>query len=267
MPNKEFLESYPLYRKFNAEIPELAHSLPKARVNMPCKTCASNQTFQMTNEYWEVGRISNHVVAGGNYRLCYMCTHCEQFQRLFFIVVDSNLKWTMKIGQYPAWEIAGDANIETLLGAHASYYKKGLVCESQGYGVGAFGYYRRIVEEVIDALLDEISHLLAGPELVNYQAALDKTKQTFVAQDKIDLVKELLPPILRPDGINPLGALHSALSQGLHADSEESCLEQAAACREVLVFLVSQIAATRNASKGFTDSMKKLLDKKARMIS
>ncbi|MDZ7680350.1 MAG: hypothetical protein U5J63_01245 [Fodinibius sp.] len=94
------------------------------------------------------------------------------------------------------------------------HYKKGLICESQGYGIGAFSYYRRIVED-IDDLLDEISSLLKGEELDKYQEALQKTKKTNVTQDKIELVKDLLPQILRPDNMNPLSTLHSTLSEGL----------------------------------------------------
>ena len=48
----------------------------------------------------------------------------------------------------------------------------------------------------------------------------------------------------------------------VHADSDETCLEFAAASREVLVFLVSQVSANRSASRSFTDNMKKLLTKK-----
>ena len=137
------------------------------------------------------------------------------------------------------------------------------MCESQGYGIGAFGYYRRIVEETIDELLSEIAQLMNGQELQKFQQALEQTKKTIVAQEKIELVKDLLPPILRPDNMNPLSVLHSSLSEGLHAESDEVCMEQAAIVREVLVFLVNQVAASRNASKTFTDGMRKLLEKKS----
>jgi hypothetical protein len=173
----------------------------------------------------------------------------------------------MKVGQFPAWDIEGDPNIERLLGPRSDYYSKGLICESQSYGIGAFGYYRRIVEEIIDELLDEISCLLVDAELAKYQEALQQTKRTVGAQEKIDLVKDLLPPILRPNGMNPLATLHSALSEGLHADSDEACLEYAGTCREVLVFLVTQVAATGAASRSFTESMRKLLERKAKGTS
>ncbi|MFZ0548883.1 MAG: hypothetical protein WAM60_25760, partial [Candidatus Promineifilaceae bacterium] len=58
-------------------------------------------------------------------------------------------------------------------------------------------------------------------QLEQYQFALAETKKTTITQDKINLVKDLLPAILRPDGMNPLSILHSSLSKGLHAESDE----------------------------------------------
>jgi hypothetical protein len=264
MPNKEFIEEFPLYRKFFVDsLPAAACDLPEIRINMICRVCKSAQTFAMTNKYHELFGFLNAPIAGQILRMVYRCTHCLNFERFIFFKIDEQRKWLMKIGQFPPWEISGDQNIERLLGKHAGYYTKGLICESQGYGIGAFGYYRRIVEEIIDELLGEIADLLIGAELAEYQEALEATKQTIVAQEKISLVKDLLPPILRPDGMNPLGVLHSALSEGLHADSDETCLEFASTCRTVLLFLVNQVAASKEASMSFTESMKKLLDKKA----
>ena len=264
MPNKEFLEQYPLCKRFAIELPATTNILQKVRINMPCETCSSHQTFEMTNEYWQGETASNIVVGGRVVRVLYRCTHCQSFDRAFLIKFDPAREWLMKVGQFPPWDIEGDPNIAKLLGKNASYYRRGLICESQGYGIGAFGYYRRIVEEVIDELLDEISYLLAGDELTKYQEALQRTKKTIVAQEKIDVVKDLLPPILRPDGMNPLSVLHSSLSEGLHAGSDEECLEYARECREVLVFLTTQVAASKATGKSFTDSMRKLLERKKR---
>lgn len=265
MPDKLFLETYPLYRKFRIdELPEYVGYWPKANINMSCPICKSDQTFVMTNEYIEGGSFA--IPSGGfAARLVYSCSHCDNFERLFYVKAggDNQSSWYMKIGQYPTWEVTSEPNIEKLLGEHAGYYKKGLICESQGYGIGAFGYYRRIVEETIDELLSEITELLSGDELETYNVALEKTKQTRVTSEKIELVKDLLPAILKPDGMNPLSSLHSVLSQGLHAESDEVCLDLAETCREILVFLVNQISASKQSSKSFTDSMRKLLDKKA----
>jgi hypothetical protein len=53
------------------------------------------------------------------------------------------------------------------------------------------------------------------------------------------------------------------LSQGLHAESDDACLDLAQQCREVLVFLVDQVRASKETAKSFTSNMKKLLDKKS----
>jgi len=63
--------------------------------------------------------------------------------------------------------------------------------------------------------------------------------------------------------MNPLGVLHSELSEGLHAESDESCLENASHIKDILTYLINQIIQSKEAAKQFTDSMKSLLDKKS----
>lgn len=187
MPHKEFIEEYPLYRKLKIDaMPSTLDKFPKVKINMSCPICKSSQTYVMTNEYYEIYGYSNYPSAGLGVRLAYICTHCEKFERLFLVKIsgDKADSWIMKVGQFPAWEISGEPNVEKLLGAHAGYYKKGLVCESQGYGIGAFGYYRRIVEETIDEMLSEIADLLSGEKLGKYNEALSKTRETIVTSEK-----------------------------------------------------------------------------------
>jgi hypothetical protein len=215
MPNKEFLENYPLYRKFKMDFPDDLSLLPKPAIHMPCLLCGSEQTFNAHN-YIGLFQHTNAPVFGHVVHAVYVCTSCRKFMRNFLLKFDLEGKYVIKVGQEPPWDITPDRNLEKILGQHAYFYKKGLICESQGYGIGAFSYYRRIVDEIIDELLSGISDLLSDVELTKYQKALEKTKNTTVTQDKIELVKDLLPPILRPNGINPLDALHTTLSKGLH---------------------------------------------------
>jgi hypothetical protein len=238
---------------------------------MQCATCSGAQTFNMTNRYFDeylaTEGYSNFPAQNTTLLLRYQCTHCGDFERVFVIRVNEDRTSVVKIGQFPAWDIKGNTDIEKLLMTHASHFKRGLICESQGYGIGAFAYYRRIVEEVIDSLLDQVSGLLGGEEKKKYSEALAQTKKTRVTAEKIDLVKDLLPAVLRPDNMNPLSLLHETLSEGLHASTDERCLELAQAVREVLTFLTSQIAVTTAAGKGFSDSMRGLLETKTAKIS
>ena len=74
----------------------------------------------------------------------------------------------------------------------------------------------------------------------------------------------MLPAILRPNDTNPLKALHGILSEGLHAQSDEECLEFAVVVRTTLVFLASQVAASAEAGREFSESMKVLLARKTK---
>lgn len=260
MPNKEFLEEYPLFRKFYAKFPSKLCTLPKIPINMFCRDCKSVQTFSMENEYYRY--YDDEPSGDKKVGLSYRCQSCKQFTRQFQIYISPDLDYCYKFGQYPEWEIKIDANLEKTLGSHAQTFRKGLVCESQGYGIGAFSYYRRITETIIDELLQSIADLIELEKKDAYMSALEKTKKTRVTQDKIDLIKDLLPSILRPGGMNPLGVLHSELSAGLHAETDENCLENASHVRDILTFLINQIMASRESAKHFTASMKTLLDKK-----
>lgn len=58
----------------------------------------------------------------------------------------------------------------------------------------------------------------------------------------------------------------------MHADREEviccnSKIRYAEAVRQVLVFLVDQVAASKKASIGFTENMRKLLEKRGKKSS
>ncbi|HAJ78221.1 MAG TPA: hypothetical protein DCO75_00495 [Fibrobacteres bacterium] len=216
----------------------------------------------MINNYYEFHSYSNPPSKGEKVRLIYQCESCRSFTRQFDVYISPSLDFIYKFGQFPEWEIKIDKNLEKVLDKHVKTFRKGLICESQGYGIGAFAYYRRITEEIIDELLDSISDLIEEEHRVEYKEALDKTKQTRVTQDKIDLVKDLLPSILKPNGMNPLGVLHSELSEGLHAETDQDCLEYANHIKKILIFLINQIIQSKESAKEFSESMKSILDKR-----
>lgn len=265
MLTKELFEDYSLFRKFEpSDFQPEVRSWKYVSINMECKVCNSKQTFNMTSDLFNDYPNDNNALAQNRvFDIRYLCQSCKDFERRFFVYVSEDLNTIYKVGQYPEWEIKMDKNLEKTLHKHSKTFRKGLVCESQGYGIGAFAYYRRITEDIIDELLESITDLIDVDNQTEYKEALEKTKQTRVTQEKIDLVKDLLPSILRPNGMNPLGVLHSQLSEGLHAESDEACLENANHIKSILIFLINQIIQSKESAKGFTESMKSLLTKKA----
>jgi hypothetical protein len=153
-----------------------------------------------------------------------------------------------------------DREIETLLGKYANTYQRGIDCESRGRGRAAFGCYQKIVEEIIDEMLAEvieISSLSAG-ELKQHHVGLAQIEQTVGSRSKIALLKSILPTSLIPTNINPLAALHSNLSQGFNLRSDDECLKLAIEYRTILIDLVNEVVATRDAAKKTISMMRQL---------
>lgn len=265
MVDKEFIEEYSLFRKFKSN--DVSNDLlewKRTPINMECNVCKSIQTFNLTNDFLVIGSATKRDATNRVINLKYVCQSCKNFDRYFYVYVNEQVNEFYKVGQYPEWEIKMDKNLEKTLNKHSSTFRKGLVCESQGYGIGAFAYYRRISEDIIDDLLDSITDLIEEENKLKYTEALEKTKKTRVTQEKIELVKDLLPSILKPNGMNPLGVLHSELSEGIHALTDEACLENANHIKNILTFLINQIIQSKESSKAFTSSMKSLLEKKSK---
>ncbi len=265
MPNTKFLENYPLYKKFTYTVPYVWHQVPKPPIHVYCEFCKSDQTFNISKTYsLELQVARNAEPAGQIIRIVYICESCKEYQRFFLLEFDLNQKYIQKVGQYPPFEISIDKNISKMLGTYKNIYKKGLICESQGYGIGSYAYYRRIVEDIIDKLLNSIKDLLDEKAKEKYCQALDETKKTTRVVDKIELIKDLLPPILKPNNINPLNILYKTLSEGIHQKTDEECLEIAENIKDSLIFLINQIIQSKEASNDFTEKMKKLLEDKSK---
>lgn len=271
MPNATFLEEYPLYRKFKYDLPAI-EKFPKVSINIKCPKCNDKRTFvpvtifyKDQNEIEDVdhyGYINAMPKDNSNFILRYVCASCKEFERLFILRVDKKLNHILKVGQFPPWDITISKSLEKILDKFSEYYKKGLICESQGYGIGANAYFRRIVEELIDDLLGQIPDLMSGEEKIKYEEALEESRKTKNAQNKIALVKDLLPPILIPERHNPLKTLYEILSVGIHELTDEKCLENAQIIRKILTFLINSILKRKKEQQEFSEGMKKLLEKK-----
>jgi len=267
VPNREFLETYQLYRRFPVDLPKYVEDLPVPSIHMYCSVCDSGQTFNGRHEYQPRGAYvsppSKQPLKVLVLLLDYRCASCNNFHRYFLVKLDSEGKYAMKVGQDPQFDIDLEPVLAKALGPNAAYFKKGRICELHSYGIGAFGYYRRIVEDIIDDLLNSISSLIADDgERDKYLKALEEVKKMKVAERKIELVKDLLPATLRPGGMNPLSTLYEVLSEGLHAESDERCIKLAEEVREVLVFLVGRIENVKTADKRYVESMRRLIERK-----
>jgi hypothetical protein len=269
----EFFEQIPLYKKYPYQATQplrIENELPK--INMPCPRCRSNRTFQRRGVLFDEAAVKREP-SGSSYThlptpngaltgVWYQCLSCEEFRCGFMFRIADDGQSVTKVGQYPPWSIEPELDVKEALGDHLKEYKKGLICESQGFGIGAFSYYRRIVEMLITGLLDDIGELIKDEaEHRNYMKRLSEVRDDYRAEVKIEVVKDLLPPILRPSNINPLADLHGALSMGLHSESDEDCLALAESIRASLAFLVGVVRRTKREAANYTSSMESIRKK------
>jgi len=192
---------------------------------------------------------SSYIQAGKakNVFLTYICSNCRTKYKLYSLNVtladDDKSGVAYKFGEQPPFGPITPTRLLTLLGDQRDLFLKGRRCENQGLGIGAFSYYRRVVEHQKGRILDEVikvSEKIGVPRDILDLLAQARNETQF--SKSISLVKDAIPQALLISGHNPLTLLHNALSSGLHEDTDEGCLALAQAVRVVLVDLSERLS-------------------------
>jgi hypothetical protein len=201
--------------------------------------------------------------------LRYVCRNCRKSVKIFSVwIILSNRPPTssvMKFGEWPEFGPPTPSRVIALVGPDRELFLKGRRCENQGLGIGAFGYYRRVVENqkarILGQILKVSEKLGAGSELLEELKAAQAETQF---SKSIASIKHGIPQALLIDGHNPLTLLHNALSEGLHADSDEDCLELATSVRVVLTDLADRMGQALKDSSELAQAVSRLLEVKGR---
>ncbi len=170
----------------------------------------------------------------------YRCSNCQRVEKTFSLAakVDEDASPSgecYKFGELPTYGPPVSPKLIKLIGPDRDEFLKGRRCENQGLGVGAFVYYRRVVENQKNRILNEIikvSEKIGAPEekLEILRNAIEETQFSKA----LDMSKDAMPESLLINGHSPIKLLHSALSEGVHALTDEQCLEIAGSVRIVL---------------------------------
>jgi len=196
----------------------------------------------------------------------YRCRNCRESVKTFAIASrysESPGKWHLtKYGEIPGFGPPIPSRIYKLVGGERDQFLRGWRCELQGLGVGAFVYYRRVVESQKNRMLDEIIRVterLSGDEalLTELRTARGETQFTKA----IEAVKHALPQSLLVNGHNPLRLLHIALSSGVHELDDSTCLELATSIRVVLVELAERLALALKDEAELSAALQRLADR------
>jgi hypothetical protein len=216
--------------------------LRNPQLNLHCEECDAIRNFQCAQN------LEASPGAGVmNMFMEYICSNCGKYQKTFalrisFPTTDDGFGDCTKFGEIPAYGLPTPSRLLRLFGDDRNQFLKGRRSEDQAMGFGAFAYYRRVVESHRDQILDEIVKVAnkIAPEMVGKIEAAKAENQFLKAMDS---AKDALPQALFIDGRNSLTLLHSALSKGLHANTDKQSLEAARDVRLVLTELVERVGS------------------------
>jgi hypothetical protein len=284
---KSFLEEQPLHKRFHLELPTTFDNLgAPAAINLPCRRCRGPQTFRVNPAGYQQQHTATArypTVSNTCATLTYNCAACG-WPRVFLLefgpqeskevtVTQSEpigpgpvrhketqtfVAWVQKVGQYPRWEYTLDRDTTKLLGVGlAEPFSRGLACEEESFGLGACGYYRWIVERLIERLIAERSESLAGPEREDFDGAVARARESRQMSEMIALAKQQLPTDAQPRDINPLGQIYDRLSELIHRGTDQSCMEKVAVLRQVLLALFRRLA-NRGEARDYEEKLRQL---------
>lgn len=172
----------------------------------------------------------------------------------------------VKIGQYPELEERVPESLERALDAQdQKFYKNALRMRNFNLGLAAAAYMRRVVENRMNDMLDilheaAIAHN-ASPELLKRFKEVKAEKRFDI---KVEYAGELLPTYLRPPGKpNPMKVLHELTSDGLHAKSDEECVDIFDACRKTFEFVFGKLRIESEDAKSFLQQIEKLAQRRS----
>ena len=276
---KEFLENVPLYVWREFRKPDINRlSLWIGEIDTFCETCGQPRPFQdlrsrgagargATAQAAFGGTIGGGIVSADPYLKTgtsyfeFTCVSCKKETREYHVeqIVDGETIRLQKYGERPRKQLKRDPALQRFLKHDLDNYEKAIVCLSLGYGVAAFAYFRRVVENNINGLLDLVQEdAKSSGSDTQVTAALAELRGNPPMSKKIKIANHALPAYLNPDGLNPLGRLYEVLSEGVHNLPEEECLNKAKATSECLAYLVGELASRKKNRTRFKSTVGRL---------
>jgi hypothetical protein len=210
--------------------------MPEVMLYCPSAQCDADMSFDPLDE--DIGLAGADSVN----RLAfvrYKCRHCKVTLKTYALRVKSPGGKTatvhaMKFGEDPPSIGPTPRSLKDLLGDQWEMFLQGRRSEIAGLGIGAFAYYRRVVEHVWQRVLDRLQ-AVAGLEGSGERArALSAAKAETWFTRSMELARDFVPPSLFVNGHNPFKALYDACGNAIHEYTDAECLARARVIRLVL---------------------------------
>jgi hypothetical protein len=266
----EFLESTPPY--VTEEISDLCEvcganwviARPDIQLHCSSKACEGLRFFNCVTD-----RVYMQALKGGrDFFLEYVCRNCRETRKTYALVGaqegDHAFGILMKYGESPQFGPPVPSRVISLIGPDRDLFLRGRRAENHGLGVGAFAYYRRVVENQKGRIITEMGKVAQklrprADVLTQFEKAAKETQFSKAIEE----IKAAIPDGLLIDGQNPLTLLHSALSEGIHAQTDEECLQLAQDIRIVLTELADRISQALKDEAELKQAVGRLLSRRA----
>lgn len=264
----DLLANWPLYKAFSFTIsnPNVAQMQSVYFFPEQIRQYCVNQECE-TITIWETSRDPAIDLRGRNAKL-FKCRHCKLSEVTFYYFWRGQGTYKgrdfpatfYKIGQYPELnELVPQELVKRLDQSDLLLYRRSVTCRNQAMGLGAVSYLRRVVENKINVVLDELAEEATkyGFE-VEQLKKLEEAKKSWRFSEKIKYASLILPPSLRPGGHNPIDQLHDLASEGVHYLSDDDSLELYDECRPVFEYLFREIDSRRSSAADYAQRLAKL---------
>ncbi len=248
-------------------MPEIHLWTPEIRLSCAHTMCGGERTFRYSG-----GQTQFYTKLTLETFLEYTCANCNSTKKRFSIHARRQAEGSegtcYKFGELPPFGPPTPTRLLRLLGGDQELFLSGRRCENQGLGIGAFTYYRRVVENRKNDIVDEIikvSRALQVSDEILKQLEEAKTEVSFA--NAVRKIQDAIPQTLFINGQNPLTLLHAALSIGVHQETDEECLERAHDTRLVLIELAEKVSEALKDEAELSAAVGRLVSRVARSRS
>lgn len=237
-------------------------SLSQPALQMYCysEACAGYRFFDLSS--------SSHLHPATTVQyifMTYKCRNCRKSPKTFALramSIDSGSpSVVIKLGEFPFYGTHVSAKLLNLIEPNREIFLQGHRAETAGFGIGAFSYYKRVVETQRNNFIREIGKI-AGQFGADEQvlAQYEKAEKEIKFIQAVEEIKGLIPHSLLIHGQNPLRLLHNALAEGFHAQTDKECLEIAASIRIILTELAERISSALQDNGELSSAVNRLIN-------
>ena len=246
---------------------------PELELHCSHDLCKGVRFFRCTKVFSNTGtHLEENILKENtlNYLyVTYQCSNCQKTTKVYSLVakldtIEKSQGICFKLGEHPPYGQPVPPRLIKLIGPDREIFLKGYKCENQGLGIGAFTYYRRVVENQKNRILAEIvkvSEKIGVPQdkIDTLHQAIKETQFSKA----LGMAKNVMPESLLINGHSPILLLHHALSRGVHALSDEECLELASTVRLVLGELSERLSDILKDKAELTEAVSTLMPPKS----